>query len=207
MAFVMIFTTSCEDSYIANKLDGIWEGEVASEYFNYRWQEWGTEFQSVDIEFYKDPFRYSSGRGIEYDYQRGSYGRYYYVECPFSYTVSNGVIYLSYDGDPVQVAIYNYRLSNNHFIGDFHNRVTGKFLASFDFIKVGNWRYQRGDGYYNYDSYYDDYYDYMGGYGYYGGYSGYEDYYRGRSAIGSDSVRVVGKNVYYKIPSPATLKK
>lgn len=139
MVMMAFAVTSCnEDDDIAYTLDGIWEGEVATEYFNYRWG-YQTEYQYVDIEFFADPYRYARGTGVERDYSPS--GRRY-VECFFDFEVHNGVIYIDYD-DGSSVAIYNYRLSNNHFYGDFHDDYTGKFLASFDFVKVNNWRHNR----------------------------------------------------------------
>lgn len=137
---MMLTTTilSCEDDDIAQSLDGIWEGEVATEYFSYRW---GTQidYQAVDIEFYADPYRYAKGTGVEYDYMRNSYR---YIESFFSFEVRNGRIYLDYD-DGSHVAIYNYRLSNNHFTGEFQDAITGRHLADFNFIKVSDWRHNR----------------------------------------------------------------
>ncbi len=136
---LLAFTfNSCEDDEIAQHLDGIWEGEVASTYFSHRWGE-QTQYQYVDIEFYTDPYRYAKGTGVEYDYYGNSY---YYSECRFSFEVENGIIYIDYE-DGTSVAIRNYRLNNNRFSGDFIDYRTGDYLASFDFVKVTNWRYNR----------------------------------------------------------------
>lgn len=129
---------SCEDDEIAQQLDGIWEGEVASTYFSHRFGE-RTEYQYVDIEFYADPYRYAKGTGIEYDYYGNSY---YYSECSFSFEVRNGIIYLDYQ-DGTSVAIRNYRLNGSRFSGDFIDYWSGDYLASFNFVKVNNWRYNR----------------------------------------------------------------
>lgn len=137
MAMISFTLYSCEDEDIAQTLDGIWEGEVATEYFSYRWGT-RTEYQAVDIEFYVDPYRYARGTGVEYDYD----SRYYYTECGFYFEVYNGIIYLDYD-DGSQVAIRNYRLTDNRFSGEFINYRTGEYLASFNFVKVNNWRHYR----------------------------------------------------------------
>lgn len=136
--FTALSFQSCEDDDIAQQLDGIWEGQVAQTYFDYRWGE-QTDYQYVDIEFYTDPYKYAKGTGIEYDYYGNSYR---YSECPFYFEVRNGIIYLDYN-DGASVAIRNYRLSHNHFTGEFIDYWSGEYLASFDFQKVSNWRYNR----------------------------------------------------------------
>lgn len=136
--FAGLSLQSCEDDDIAQTLDGIWEGEVAQTYFSYRWGE-QTNYQYVDIEFYTDPYKYAKGTGIEYDYYGNSY---HYSECPFYFEVRNGIIYLDYD-DGTSVAIRNYRLNHNRFTGEFIDYRSGDYLASFDFQKVNNWRYNR----------------------------------------------------------------
>ena len=139
MAAVMALSlNSCnEDDDIALTLDGIWEGEVAMDYFSHRWGV-QTEYQAVDIQFYADPYRYAQGEGIEYDYLPNGY----YTECHFYFEVRNGRIYIDYD-DGTSVAIRNYRLTGNSFTGEFIDYYTGDYLASFDFIKVTNWRHIR----------------------------------------------------------------
>lgn len=136
VAMMAVTLNSCEDDEIAQTLDGIWEGEVATEYFNYRWGV-QAQYQDVDIEFYTDPYRYAKGTGVEYDY----YG-YQYTVCQFVFEVSNGIIYLDYE-DGSHVAIRDYRLNDNHFSGNFIDYDTGRFLASFDFVKVSDWRHNR----------------------------------------------------------------
>lgn len=135
--FALCMNACNEDDDIAMTLDGIWEGEVASEYFSHRWGV-QTEYQAVDIEFYTDPYRYAKGTGVEYDYQRN--GRY--IECYFNFEVYNGIIYIDY-ADGSYVAIRNYRLSNNHFSGEFIDYDTGNYLANFNFVKVTDWRHNR----------------------------------------------------------------
>lgn len=129
---------SCEDDEIAQQLDGIWEGQVASTYFSHRFGE-QTEYQYVDIEFYADPYKYAKGAGMEYDYYGYSNA---YSKCAFSFEVRNGIIYLDYD-DGTSVAIRNYRLNGSRFSGEFIDYWSGDYLASFDFTKVSNWRYNR----------------------------------------------------------------
>lgn len=147
--------TSCEDDEIARTLDGIWEGEVATSYFNYRWGR-TTEYQYVDIEFNVDPYRYAKGTGVEYDYYDGS-GRYY-TRVYFDFEVRNGCIYLYYeDGADVYIAS-GYTLTDNRFSGVFCDCKTGNRLAAFDFYRQRNWRHDRYGDYYYRDDYYYDYY-------------------------------------------------
>lgn len=145
LAITALIFTSCnnEDNILANALDGIWEGEVRTEYFNYRWHETVEEFQTVDIEFYKDPYRYAKGEGVERDYTyiNERTGVAHYVECGFWYEVKFGVIYIYYD-DGTDVQIYNYSVSGNKFTGVFRDRY-GNYLSDFVFYRVNNWRNDR----------------------------------------------------------------
>lgn len=137
MALSVFTLSSCEDDEIAQTLDGIWEGEVAKEYFSHRWGV-QTEYYVVGMEFYADPYRYAQGRGIEYDYlYNGNH-----THCFFDYEVRNGIIYIDYEDD-THVAIRDYHLSNNHFKGVFIDYYSGYEIATFDFVKVTNWRHIR----------------------------------------------------------------
>lgn len=141
VAMVLVATTfvSCElDEWLAYELEGIWEGEVATEYFSNRYGK-KVEYQYVQIEFDKDPRYYAAGDGEECDYDRN--GRY--VRCRFQYKVRNNVIYINY-ADRTHVAIYNYRLNHGYFEGQFCDyRSTSRpiVLADFRFQKVSRWRY------------------------------------------------------------------
>lgn len=139
VAMLTLTLTSCNDDDIAKTLDGIWEGEVSQNY-SWRWSNYNN-YQYVDIEFYKDPYRFSNGSGIEYDYDR--YGRY--TSCRFDFSVDFGVIYMDYE-DGTRVRISNYDLTNTRFRGEFRDYRTGAYLADFNFVKVAEHRYNR----YNY---------------------------------------------------------
>lgn len=151
LKLILLVLTTCtmfsctEDREIAYALDGIWEGEVATEYFNYRWQEWGVDYQMVDIEFYTDPRRFASGEGVEYDYTYiNEYtGRCEYIECGFTFKVQNEYIYIYYDDGTDVVIRRNFILTDRVFEGEFLDRY-GRHLADFKFVKVNNWRYKRG---------------------------------------------------------------
>lgn len=135
----MATLTSCEDEMISRDLQGIWRGEVAQTFFTNRYGR-VTEYTDVEIEFQENPFSMRRGTGCEYDYER--YGRY--TSCRFNYEVNNGNIYLDY-ADGAHIAIYNFRLNNSYFEGEFHDYRTGEYLASFRLRKV-------------YDPYYQEYY-------------------------------------------------
>lgn len=141
---------SCEDDAIAMRLDGIWEGEVAQEVWTYR--GYSTTVQRVDIEFYRDPYAYGQGDGMEYDYvpvydYHGYVRGYDVIEVPFDFDVRNGVIYLHYlDGsEHDRIVIRNYHLDNGHFYGTFCSYYNGVALADFDFWKVYDY-YSRSAG-------------------------------------------------------------
>lgn len=144
LAVTAMTFVSCDDDKIARSLDGIWEGQVASAYFNYRL---GNSYQWIDIQFYADPSRYAKGSGIERDYS-GS-GSNYYEECEFEFEVRGGYIYLHYaDAENTEVVIRDYELVDDHFSGEFLDR-NGHLLASFDLYRVTSWRHSRYD-YYHY---------------------------------------------------------
>lgn len=130
LVFTTMGMTSCEDEYIASTLEGIWSGEVATEVFSNRYG-YQTEYTDVDIEFYSDPYRYASGRGVEYDYM----SRWKYTETYFRYEVKNRVIYIDYE-DGTHIAIANYRLNDNYFRGTFADYRTGEPIADFRFYKI-----------------------------------------------------------------------
>lgn len=50
IVFSVITLSSCDDDEIAQTLDGIWEGEVAKDFFSHRWGT-QTEYYAVDMEF------------------------------------------------------------------------------------------------------------------------------------------------------------
>ena len=137
LAVTAMTFVSCNDDEIAATLDGVWEGQVSLG----RWNS----YQYVDIEFYRDG--YSAGNGVEYDYQSNGT----YIECPFTFKVVNGTIFMEY-GDGSRVAIPdNYTLTETTFSGDFYewvgNYSIGSYIAHFDFNKVTSWRHVRYSGY------------------------------------------------------------
>lgn len=139
---VMVTLISCRDDEIAEDLAGIWEGEVAQAFFVGRYT-YEVDYQAVDIEFYKNPYRYAKGDGVEYDYS--GYDRYndcyYYYRCSFVYEVKNGSIYIDY-ADGTHVVIRDYSLSGTHFSGSFRHYPSERYLADFNFVRVGGYYYQ-----------------------------------------------------------------
>ncbi len=136
LAVTAMTFVSCNDDEIAATLDGVWEGHVSLG----RWNS----YQYVDIEFYRD--EYSAGNGVEYDYQSNGT----YIECPFTFKVVNGTIFMEYD-DGSRVAIRNYSLTDTQFSGDFYEWVgsysIGNYIAHFEFYKVTSWRHTRYSSY------------------------------------------------------------
>ena len=118
-ALPMVFT-SCEedDESIAYRLDGVWYGQIASEYFTYRYGG-VTEYTDVMFEFWSDNYSYASGRGREVDY----YGRYVSDVARFDYEVVDGIIYLYYD-DGSRIAIHRYSLFGNEFRGESARKIS-----------------------------------------------------------------------------------
>ena len=140
VAMLTLSLTSCEDERIADALDGIWEGQVSTNY-SWRWSDY-TKYQYVDMEFFKSANGYARGTGMEYDYDR--WGGYTY--CRFSYEVRNEEIFIDYE-DGVSVRISRYTLTSGRFYGQFRDYRTGAYLADFDFVKRADHRYLRDEFY------------------------------------------------------------
>ena len=137
-ALPMVFT-SCEqdDDDIAFTMDGVWYGQVASEYFTYRYGS-NVDYTDVIFEFWHDRYDYARGTGREVDY----YGYGYSEVVYFDYEVRGGIIYLFYE-DGTEVRISNYRLFGDEFRGDFHDARNGRWLASFDLVRdYDGWDYR-----------------------------------------------------------------
>lgn len=135
--------TSCMDSddNIGYDLQGHWFGDLDM------WYD-GIPARGSDIIFYPEGWGYSSGTGTQTDY----YGRYgnTTVSHRFSYRITNGVIRLSFYGEPgLDCEISNYNLSHTHFWG----RINGRHSSTnFDLRN-----YDREWNTYGYSSYDYDY--------------------------------------------------
>ena len=142
VAVLSMTLSSCNDDDIARDLDGIWEGEV-SQNWSWRWKNF-SDYQYVDIEFFRDPSRYASGSGIEYDYDRWGY----YKPCNFTFSVRNEDIFIDYEDGARVMIPHGYYLSSSRFEGEFRNYYYPyEYIANFSFVKVANHRYIRYKGY------------------------------------------------------------
>lgn len=141
--------TSC-DSLIATSLEGTWEGDMyVSTYYGNR------EYYSnrTQIEFARDPYYYSAGRGYWVDYyDYGAPWDYDYLAYHFDWSVENQVIYIHFLEDNYHAEIHDYHLDDDRFIG---------------YIWYGNEK-RRFTLYHTYSPRWDDfcYYDWNDYYGY-----------------------------------------
>ena len=186
MAGLCLMFTSCsdDDTEEAMHLSGQWQGDWGM-YYGYTYPNGDyVEYDSydTDIIFYPDYEYATHGYGYQVDWYRT--GPYQRLSYRFSWTINNGVIFLTYPGYPeYNTSIRNYRLSDRHFTGYFTNST-----SPFDLLKIQNY-YNWAD----YDRLYSSYgYVYLewgwdGGY-YYDGYY-YEPYYaKTRGVEATDSV-------------------
>lgn len=147
MVLTTALFTSCRevDEDISRNLSGRWSGVISQDVYYHRF---GIirENTSADMEFYNDPFSSFSGRGVEYDYFQ-EYGRLYYTESHFDYTVNMRRIYLSYD-DGSDIVIRDYDMYVDLFVGVFesYDRYTRQYedIASFRFNKIADFQWRRG---------------------------------------------------------------
>lgn len=115
MALMSITIVSCdEDDAIAYTLEGTWEGRM----YTSSWYD-DVEYEVLysEIDFVRDPYRYSSGRGYWIDYyRRGPWGRDY-VANHIEWQVVNGAIQVYFIEDDAFVSIHDYSLDDNYFTG------------------------------------------------------------------------------------------
>ena len=109
LAVLSLTFVSCDDdSYIADSLWGVWEGDM------YVTSEWNghTYYSSYSVlAFDKDPYEYSSGTGYWIDY----YSDYY--ASHITWRVNNRNIEIYSREDDTYFTIYDYSLSDNWFSG------------------------------------------------------------------------------------------
>lgn len=128
-----------EDMDQAYDMNGIWQGTIEGNYYYDRYQSsdnsWDTE-----IQFVQDGDFSNGGYGVEEDY---SYTTGRVSRSQFYWEVRNGKILLDYD-DGYRVIIRDYELysvgSGMRFRGYFDDHDTGEQLASFNLVKVSEWR-------------------------------------------------------------------
>lgn len=155
--------TSCldfEDTNQSMVLSGEWRGDFGM-YYNYV-DGYGRQYTFDCYDSYltfTPAYSYAThGRGTQVDYY--DYGPYEYQYYKFSWSVSDGNIYLTYDYDhQLDVCIRNYRMNNDYFSGTFS--ISG---TSFRLRKIAdyyNWApyvsiygyYDRLDWFYDYPWY------------------------------------------------------
>jgi hypothetical protein len=136
---VLTFTSCDEDAMLAYDLDGVWQGSVASEFFNYRYGR-SVEYTDIEICFDQRGAWEAGGTGYEIDLYARSYTKSY-----FRWTVRNGRIYIDYDDTPYTVVIRDfdigYHSGRQYFSGYFDQEGTGRELAHFDLVKVASSSY------------------------------------------------------------------
>ncbi len=135
VSFVLVamlcFSSCSADENEARVLSGEWHGDWSMWYED----EFGRTWTSNDTYIRFDRGRSTSGEGTQVDYYRR--GPYEYLVYRFYWSVSDGVIYLTYPHDPeMDVAIYDYHLSNRVFDGYF-----GSSRASFTMDKISSFEY------------------------------------------------------------------
>lgn len=114
--------TSCVDIEDTNQsmvLSGEWRGDFGM-YYTYVDRGRTYTFDSYDsyIRFIPDHPYANYGVGTQVDYYE--YGPYEYQYYNFTWSVNNGVIYLSYDYDHMlDTRISNYHMTNDYFAGAF----------------------------------------------------------------------------------------
>lgn len=131
----MTTLTSCDsDTELAYQLDGVWQGEIASEFFTYRWGK-QVEYFATEIHFNQAGAFEAGGTGYELDRNNRTYTRSF-----FHWTVRNGRIYIDYDDDTNTVVVRDFE---TYWVGDwqrfrgyFDDERTGQQLAHFDLTKV-----------------------------------------------------------------------
>ena len=142
MAAMLVFTSCDDDAALAYDLDGVWQGTIVGNYYNYRR---GSNDYDTEIMFRQRGSWGSGGTGYEIDrnWRTGRYTKNY-----FNWTVHNGRIYIDYD-DGFHVIIRDFETytmgGHLRFRGYFDDYDTGEQLASFNLIKV-----ESRDDYYDY---------------------------------------------------------
>lgn len=167
------FVSCDEDVSIAYTLEGTWEGNMyISSIYN------GRTYQSTytALDFMRDPYSYSSGMGYWIDYY--SNAPWDYVANHIEWTVRNRVIYIHFVEENVNMEIYDYRLSDNHFRGYLRD---GDNVVEFNMVHTSspNWSSYR---YGYYDPFFDDYYS-----------KGMIDVDEGDAAVAEKPVRKINK--------------
>ena len=153
--------TSCldEDTSQSMALSGEWRGDFGM-YYTYVERGRTYTFDSYDtyIRFIPDHKYARYGVGTQVDYYE--YGPYEYQYYQFTWSINNGVIYLSYDYDhELDTRISDYHMTNDYLSGTFpHSNTTFRLYKMVDYY---SWTpYVNTYGYgsrYNWGNYYPYY--------------------------------------------------
>lgn len=155
--------SSCEDIEDINQsmaLSGQWRGDFGM-YYNYvdgYGRRYTFDCYDTRITFTPAYSQALHGRGTQVDYyDRGPYEYQYYK---FSWSINNGILYLTYDYDhELDTRISNYRMTNDYFSGTFSS--SGTSFRLYKLADYYNWTpyvniYGYGDRYdWDYDYLYD----------------------------------------------------
>jgi len=118
-ASMFISCRDMEDTNQSMALSGEWRGDFGM-YYTYVERGRTYTFDSYDtyIRFIPDHAYAKYGVGTQVDYYE--YGPYEYQYYSFTWSINNGVIYLSYDYDhELDTRISNYHMTNDYLTGTF----------------------------------------------------------------------------------------
>lgn len=144
------FTSCDEDEEIAYTLEGTWKGNI---YVSHKWKGQYYDAYYSYIYFDRDPYRNAKGTGYWVDeYRDAPWGDYF--ASRISWRVINRKIDIYFEDDDYDVTIYDYSLSEHHFVGYIDTYDNKK--VRFDLVKTSspNWsNYHYGWEYWGYDYY------------------------------------------------------
>ena len=155
IALTAMVCMSCdEDTEIAYRLEGEWDGDMGMYYVYESADRYGPYSMEYDAQYTNIRFvrtTLTSGYGDQVDfYNRGPYE---WRSFSFRWSVRNGNIYMDYDyADELDCVIYDYYIDRNHLGG-----MIGNTRIVLDKLRDFTW-----DGYIDYNDGYDYnyYYDY-----------------------------------------------
>ncbi len=152
VAFAALSFTSCdEDKMIGSQLNGTWRGNMyVSSYYG------GRHYLSsrTEIQFSGRLFNSEKGTGYWIDHYSGAPWDYWYSR--FSYSVQNGVIYITFRVNGEQLFIRDYDIDYDYYTDAYYfTGYVGNTNESFSLVKVDdvNWN-GYDEGYYYNDYYY-----------------------------------------------------
>lgn len=145
----MMMTSCDEDQMIGMNLEGTWVGNM---YMVTEWSGHTYKATESEITFTSDPFRNTKGYGYWVDRYSGY--RWDYVANHIRWRVQNRTLYVYFEEDRYEIAIYDFRVNNNRFQG-WIDSDDGESLK-FDLVKVYDYEYDWDD--YDYGWGYWDYY-------------------------------------------------